>query len=91
MVGGATIVRLVVLQESRTRVSATAPPAPQNKLSRLLQIHRLTLEDRTDAEYAKRHETVSSFFEMFGNTPVTIEKRMARAFERMRLRTILLT
>src|ERR1051326_6457079 len=54
MLGGARIVRLVVLQESNITASATAPPPPHNKLSRLAWIHRVSLEPHTDSEYAQK-------------------------------------
>src|ERR1043166_3191143 len=63
MLGGASIVRLVVLQESKITASATAPPAPHNKLSRLPWTHRVTLECHTNAEYAQRpNEFTKHFF-----------------------------
>jgi hypothetical protein len=42
--------------------SATAPPTPHNKLSRLPSIHRLTLEGRTDSEYAQRQKKITKHF-----------------------------
>jgi hypothetical protein len=75
MLGGARMVRLVVLQESRIRASATTPPAPHNRLSRLPSTHRPTLEYRTDGEYAqKKDNTTTHFFEFSfhaGNDLVT--------------------
>src|SRR5215470_11821235 len=65
MLGGARIVRLVVLQESRITASATAPPAPHNKLSRLLWIHRVTLEPHTNREYAQRQKIMTTHFFRF--------------------------
>src|SRR6516165_3825468 len=62
MLGGARIVRLVVLQESKITASATAPPAPHNKLSRLAWIHRVTLEPHTDGEYAQKPEPLTTHF-----------------------------
>ena len=52
--GGARIVRLVVLQESKITASAKAPPAPHNKRSRLPSTQRPTLEYCTDGEYAQK-------------------------------------
>src|SRR5215211_2595095 len=62
MLGGARIVRLVVLQESKIKASPTAPPAPHNKLSRLLWIHRVTLEPRTNREYAQKRKIITMHF-----------------------------
>ena len=62
MLGGARMVRFVVLQESRITASATAPPAPHNKLSRLPWIHRVSLECHTDGEYAQKNETLTTHF-----------------------------
>src|SRR4029077_13597811 len=56
MLGGARIVRLVVPQESRMTASATAPPAPHNRRSRLPNTHRLSLECPTDGEYAQKQK-----------------------------------
>src|SRR2546430_3222101 len=52
ILGGARMVRLVVLQESKITASATAPPAPHNRLSRLSSTHRLMLELHTKVESA---------------------------------------
>src|SRR6266700_5360488 len=60
ILGGARIVRLVVLQESRIAASATAPPAPHNRLSRLPWIHRVSLERPTDDEYAKKKDNMTT-------------------------------
>src|SRR5437867_10527834 len=60
MLGGARIVRLVVLQESKITASATAPPAPHNRLSRLPWIHRVNLERPTDDEYAKKKDNMTT-------------------------------
>jgi len=65
MLGGARIVRLVVLQESKITANATVPPAPHNRLSRLLQIHRVILERHTNGEYAQKPKTMTTHF--FGN------------------------
>jgi len=62
MLGGATIVRLVVLQESKITASATAPPAPQKKLSRLPWIHRVSLEPHTNREYAHKNKKITNHF-----------------------------
>ena len=76
MLGGARIVRLVVLQESKITASATAPPAPQNKLSRLPWIHRVSLEAHTNREYAQKTKKLTThFFGFFfgaslGNLPM---------------------
>jgi hypothetical protein len=65
MLGGARIVRLVVLQESKITVSATAPPAPQNKLSRLPRIHPVSLERHTNREYAQKEKIMTTHFFRF--------------------------
>src|SRR6187551_284279 len=62
MLGGATIVRLVVLQESKITASATAPPAPHKKLSRLPWIHRVVLEPHTNREYAQKRKNITTHF-----------------------------
>src|SRR5437763_10957021 len=62
ILGGARIVRLVVLQESKMTASATAAPAPQNKLSRLPWIHRVSLERHTNGEYAQKTKTLTTHF-----------------------------
>ena len=54
--------RLVVLQESKTTASATAPPAPHNKLSRLPWIHRVKLECHTNCEYAQKQKNLTMHF-----------------------------
>ena len=65
MLGGARIVRLVVLHESKMTASATAPPAPHNKLSRLPWIHRVSLEAHTNREYAQKQKTITTHFYRF--------------------------
>ena len=65
MLGGARIVRLVVLQESNITASATAPPAPHNKLSRLPWIHRVSLELHTNREYAQKQKIITTHFFSF--------------------------
>src|SRR6516164_8851337 len=62
MLGGARIVRFVVLQESKITASATAPPAPHNKLSRLGWIHRVSLEPHTNREYAQKQKCLQRIF-----------------------------
>src|SRR6476646_9161263 len=62
MLGGARIVRVVVLQESKITASATAPPAPHKKLSRLPWIHRVSLESHTDGEYAQKQKKFTTHF-----------------------------
>lgn len=62
MLGGARIVRVVVLQESRMTASAAVPPAPQSSLSRLPWIHRVNLECHTDGEYCQEYKTVTTHF-----------------------------
>jgi hypothetical protein len=62
MLGGARIVRVVVLQESKINASATAPPAPHNKLSRLPSTHRVTVEPRTNREYAQKQKKITKHF-----------------------------
>src|SRR5215475_4020419 len=62
MLGGARIVRFVVLHESKMTAIATAPPAPHNRLSRLTCIHRVSLEPHTNREYAQKQKTVTTHF-----------------------------
>jgi len=62
MLGGAIIVRFVVLQESKITASATAPPAPHNKLSRLPWTHRVSLEPHTNREYAQKRKIITTHF-----------------------------
>jgi len=62
MLGGARIVRLVVLQESKITASATAPPAPHNKVSRLPWTHRVSLDPRTDGEFAQKQKKITTHF-----------------------------
>src|SRR6266513_2600192 len=62
MLGGARIVRLVVLQESRISASATAPPAPHKKVSRLPRTHRVSPEPRTNREYAQKRKIMTTHF-----------------------------
>src|SRR5438270_9125826 len=62
MLGGARIVRLVVLQESRISASATAPPAPHKKVSRLPRTHRVNPEPRTNREYAQKRKIMTTHF-----------------------------
>jgi len=71
MLGGARIVRLVVLQESRMTASATAPPAPHNKLSRLPRIHRVSPECHTSCEYAQKQKDLTTHFFGFSFQLVT--------------------
>ena len=73
MLGGARIVRLVVLQESRITASATAPPAPHNRLSRLPWIHRVSLERSTDDEYAQKKNNMTTHLFGFSFLLVTIQ------------------
>src|SRR6516164_3714006 len=65
MLGGARIVRVVVLQESKITAAATAPPAPHNKLSRLPWIHRVSLEPHTNREYAQKQKILTTHFFRF--------------------------
>src|SRR5215467_2396953 len=62
MLGGARIVRVVVLQESKITVSATAPPALHKKVSRLAWTHRVSLESHTNREYAQKHKIGTMHF-----------------------------
>src|SRR6266536_5106577 len=62
ILGGARMVRFVVLQESRMTASATAPPAPHNRLSCLLRIHRVSLERHTNGEYAQKQKLMTTHF-----------------------------
>jgi hypothetical protein len=65
MLGGARIVRLVVLHESKITASAIVPPAAQNKLSRLPSTHRPTLEYHMDGEYAHKEKIMTTHFFAF--------------------------
>src|SRR5438874_4089417 len=81
MLGGARIVRLVVLQESKITVSATAPPAPHNKLSRLPWIQRVSLERHTNGEYAQETKTLTThFFGFSGQSLANLSVPPAHAF-----------
>src|SRR5262249_38933946 len=62
ILGGARIVRVVVLQESKITASATAPPAPHNIFSRLPWIHRVRLECHTSCEYAQKQKIGTTHF-----------------------------
>jgi hypothetical protein len=66
------MVRVVVLQESKITASATAPPAPHNKLSRLPWIHRVSLEPHTEGEYAQKQKIITTHFFRFSLPLVTI-------------------
>jgi len=65
MLGGARMVRFVVLQESKITASATAPPAPHKKVSRLPWTHRVNLEPHTNREYAQKGKIVTTHFFRF--------------------------
>src|SRR5215469_8173404 len=65
MLGGARIVRFVVLQESKMTAIAAAPPAPHKKVSRLPWIHRASLEPHTNAEYAQNEKVPTTHFFRF--------------------------
>src|SRR6516164_6613417 len=62
MLGGARIVRFVVLQESKMTASATVPPVPHRIFSRLPWIHRVSLECHTNGEYAQKQKCVTTHF-----------------------------
>jgi hypothetical protein len=68
MLGGARIVRSVVLQESRMTASAAVPPAPQSSSSRLPWIHRVNLECHTDTECREKTNVPTTHF--YGKNPV---------------------
>jgi len=72
MLGGARIVRLVVLQESKMTATATAPPPLHNKVSRLLWIHRVSLEPHTNREYAQKQKLMTTHF--FGLSPTCLSE-----------------
>src|SRR5215469_1806551 len=67
MLGGARIVLLVVLQESRITASAAVPPAPHKIFSRLPCVHRVSLEYHTNGEYCQKDKIVTTHF--FGKNP----------------------
>ena len=73
MLGGARIVRLVVLQESKITAIATAPPALHNKPSRLTCIDRVSLEAHTNRDYAQKKKIISTHFFRFSLLQVTIQ------------------
>jgi hypothetical protein len=52
--------------------SATAPPAPHNKVSRLPWIHRGMLERHTNGEYAQKQKNLTTHFFGFSSLLVTI-------------------
>ncbi len=54
MLGGARIVRFVVLQESRITASAAVPPTPHKIFSRLPWIHRVGLEYHTNTKCCQK-------------------------------------
>src|ERR1700719_3323507 len=63
MLGGARIVLLVVLHESRITVSATPPPTTHQSFSRLPWIHRVSLEcSTTDAVLRQRPDVTTHFY-----------------------------
>src|SRR5207248_250619 len=62
ILGGARMVRLVVLQESKITASATAPPALHNRRSRLPSIHRVSPECHTNREYAQKQKNLTTHF-----------------------------
>jgi hypothetical protein len=67
MLGGARIVLLVVLQESRITASAAVPPTPHKIFSRLPWIHRVTLECHTNGEYVQNDKIMTTHF--YGKNP----------------------
>jgi hypothetical protein len=52
--------------------SATAPPAPHNRFSRLPRIDRVSLECHTNGEYAQKSEAVTTHF--FGDFLTAIQE-----------------
>jgi hypothetical protein len=62
MLGGARIVRSVVLQESRMTASAAVPPIAHNSFSRLPWVHRVSLERHTNGEYGQKDKTLATHF-----------------------------
>ena len=83
MLGGARIVRFVVLQESKITASATAPPTPHNKLSRLPWIHRVSLDRHTNGEYAQKQKTLTTHFFRFFLTQLRILWMLANLMFRL--------
>ena len=67
MLGGARIVLLVVLQESRITANAAVPPTPHKILSRLPWIHRVSLECHTNGEYVQNDKIMTTHF--YGKNP----------------------
>jgi hypothetical protein len=87
MLGGARIVRLVVLQESKITASATAPPAPHNTVSRLPWIHRVSLEPHTNREYAQMRKNLTThFFRLFSWWPIGVLPTLATPLSSTELR-----
>ena len=62
MLGGARIVRFVVLQESRITASAAVPPTPHRILSRLPWIHRVSLDCHTNTKCCQRIKNSTTHF-----------------------------
>jgi hypothetical protein len=44
------------------RASATTPPAPHNRRSRVPNTHRVSLDCHTDDEYAQKQEKITKHF-----------------------------
>src|SRR6266542_2387689 len=80
MLGGARIVRFVVLQESRITASAAVPPTPPKIFSRLPWIHRVSLECHTNEEYCQKDNIVTTHF--FGKNGGTSSRQIRSSIQR---------
>ena len=71
MLGGARIVRFVVLQESRMTASAAVPPIAHNSFSRLPWVHRVSLERHTNGEYGQKRQDLDYAFFRKKSVPIS--------------------
>src|ERR1700758_4363855 len=76
MLGGARIVRLVVLQESRITASAAIPQRPHRIVSRLPCVHRVSPERHTIKECSQKSESWTTHF--YGKNPSICNYRFSR-------------
>ena len=73
MLGGAKIVRVVVLQESKMTASAAVPPVPHKIFSRLPRTHRASLECHTKGECCQKPQMPTTHF--YGKKPSNFSYR----------------